>query len=141
MGFFKGKPTWMDVQFRRIGFPNGHLSQLVEREVKPGLCIVSGSETVQSLVRMEHSLVEDFNIPINKKTSLDAATKFVTGFIRACCSDWVLQYEPSCHYNGGHIHIATITPPETLKSKIRGFFGITTSRHTGFQWLIPPISP
>jgi hypothetical protein len=139
VGFFKGKPVWMDVQFRRTDFPNGRISQVVRHKVKRGRCIVSGSETVRSLVQMDHPLVADFNITIDKKTSLDTATKFATGFIRACCSDWVLQYDPSCRYNGGHIHTAIITPPQTLKSKIRGLFGLATTRHTGFRWVIPPI--
>jgi hypothetical protein len=140
VGYFKGRPYCMEVQFRRSSFPSGHTYRVVEHEVKPGFCIMSGSDVVKSLVELDHPLVEDFNSILDKKTSLDTANKFVTGYILACCSDWALELDPNSIYNGGHIHVATIVPAQSLKSRISRILCSTPKPMTGFQWVIPPLA-
>jgi hypothetical protein len=139
VGYFKGQPVWLDIQFKRGGFPNGRLSQVCKRRVKPGFCIVSGSDTVRSLVTMEHPLVADFNFPVNEKTSLKTADKITTGYVRACCSNWILQYDPTCVSCGGHVHTAIIRPPETKLARIVRTLKRGAPPRTGFQWVIAPL--
>jgi hypothetical protein len=137
-GYFKGKPYCLDVQFRRYLNQYGHLWGITEYEVKPGLCIVSGSAVVKSLIENKDPRMKDFYVPLDDQTSLEGASKFVTGYIRACCSDWALELDPSCKGIGGHVHVATVTPPEPIKAKILRFFGLGSRQKTGFQWVIPP---
>jgi hypothetical protein len=140
VGYFKRKPVWFDIQFKRGGFLNGRLARVGERTVNPGLCVVSGSQEVISLVAMDHPLVENFRFPVDEKTSLEIANKITTGYVRACCSDWILQYEPTCKSCGGHVHTATITAPQKQEWSVSRMFSRTPPEPNGFQWVIPPIA-
>ena len=138
-GYFKGRPCWIEVRFCPHLDRYGMLFEITEHDVKPGLCIVSGSAAIMSMVQAEHPRIADFYTNLNKQTSLEDATTFVTGYVKACCPDWVLELEPDCICIGGHVHVATVKPPESLKSTILGFFGFRRPRKTGFQWVIPPL--
>jgi len=139
VGYFRRKPCWVEVQFHRYRNRDGHLYEITEQGSRPGFCMVSGSLVVQELVQYEDPRVADFHTPLNDKTSLEDASKLVTGYIRACCSDWALELDPTCRGIGGHVHVATVTPPEPIKSRILRLFGFGSRNQTGFQWVTPPL--
>jgi hypothetical protein len=77
-------------------------------------------------------MAEHFHTELNEMTSLDSAATFATGFVGLCCSEWALTVGADCIKCGGHIHAATITPPERKTKKILTICGARPARN-GFS--------
>jgi hypothetical protein len=131
VGYFKTKPCWVDVQFLPYRNHLGSLYEISSPGLYPGYCYVSGSPKVAHYWR-----------PIDHDAPLTSATELVEGYVNTCCSEWAFELDPeNCKEIGGHVHVATVTPPDrSFRSSIRRWFGCASSDQTGFQWIIPPLA-
>jgi hypothetical protein len=139
VGYFKGEPSWFELQFHNSPDRDGRHWNIDKFDMQPSLCVVSGSDAVKFAVECQHELAEDFNTHFGAQTSLAAASKFVEGYVRLCGTDWARELDPSCIKIGGHVHTATITPPESRWNKFLRVLRRGACPQTGFQWVITPL--
>src|SRR5208282_185489 len=123
VGYFKDDPYWANVRFRRRGA--GLLREVIRQELYPGLFFVTGSPLIGNLISRGDPRFAQYARPPNGNPTLHAAAGLVRGYIEACCSPLALELDPeNCRHIGGHIHVATVTPPDlSLTSRIRNWLG------------------
>jgi hypothetical protein len=140
VGYFKGNPCWVDVQFRPYRNYLGSLYEMRSQDLYPGYFYVSGSPVVTELIRDGDTRVADFWKPPDDSAPLKGAAELVKGYVEACCSEWALALDPeNCKEIGGHVHVATVTPPDrSVKSRMLKYIGLGRPRQTDFQWVVRP---
>ena len=136
-GYFGCGPHLVNIQFERYG--EGFRHRVIFHDLRPGACFLTGSHLIAKLVSEGDARFAQFCVPLDENPSLQAATDFAIGYIRASSSTLARGLDPECDKIGGHIHAATIIPPErSLRSRIQKWMGRSVPR-SSFQWIVPPI--
>jgi hypothetical protein len=132
VGYFRGEPFCLNAEF----YPSGHYE--VRGQALDGwLFAFSGSPIIAKLMeagdeRIAHRVKGPDDLP-----SLQDAIDATRAYIEACSSKFGLEVDPeNCRGLGGHIHIATLTPPRRPSWLGRVMRGESPSG--GFKWAIPP---
>ncbi len=134
VGYFNGDPFCLTAHF----FPDGHY-QVTGQALDGWLFMFSGSKVIANLMengdqRIGHRIKGPDDHP-----SLQDAVDATRTYIKACSSQWGLEADPQdCRGLGGHIHVATVTPPLRPSWIVRIFAGKMPSG--GFAWVIPPVT-
>jgi hypothetical protein len=140
LGYVRRRPCFFSIQFHRVGA--GMLRRVVTHELQPGCCLLIGSELIGRLILSGDARFMRFCRPLDAKSSLQNCVAFARGYVEACCCPLARELDPECRKIGGHIHVATLTPPDgSVLSRVRNWFG--SSRQSvggGFRWVQPPIS-
>jgi len=136
-GYFRGQPYFANIQFEgREGVL--HRRNILNRAT-PGMCHYTGSDIISSLVSRGDPRFAEFCNPLYPDSSLRDATNHAIGYVRLFASPVAKRIDSyACERIGGHIHAATITPPDrSLATKLRGWLGYPPSS-ASFQWILPP---
>jgi len=137
-GYFRGSPCFVRIQFRRYGA--GLRREVIFGELQPGTWYWTGSYLIAQLVSEGDERFAEFCTPLDRDPSLlslQAATEFAIGYVRACSSALARGLDPDCRRIGGHIHAAVVTPPDrSLRATIRRWLGRGSP---GFQWIRRPL--
>jgi hypothetical protein len=138
LGYFRGKPCFFSVQFHRVRA--GMLRRVVQHELRPGCSLLIGSQLIGNLILSSDARFVHFCQPLDQNASLQDCVAFARGYVEACCSSLARQLDPECRMMGGHIHVATLTPPDdSLICRIRNWIG--SSRGAAkFHWVESPKS-
>jgi hypothetical protein len=132
VGYFRGESFCLNAEF----YPSGHYE--VRGQASDGwLFAFSGSPIIAKLMqagdkRIAHRVKGPDDHPL-----LEDAIDSTRAYIEACSSAFGLEVDPeNCRGLGGHIHIATVTPPRRPSWVGRIMRGELPSG--GFRWVIPP---
>ena len=132
VGYFRGEPFCLNAEF----YPSGHY------EVRPQaldgwMFAFSGSQIIAKLMQVGDRRIAHGVKGPDDHPSLQHAIDATRTYIEACSSQWGLEADSqNCRGLGGHIHIATVTPPMRPSWVARIFAGKV--RSGGFKWVVPP---
>jgi hypothetical protein len=126
VGYFQDRPHWTDIHFLSSRNFTGSLYEAISNDLYPGRCFVSGSLLIRDLIVARDPRFSRFCKRIDRTVSLEDAADFVKGYVEACGSPLALEVDAGCEEIGGHIHVAVVTPADSLD-------------RSGFQWLTRPL--
>jgi len=119
-GYFgqNAQPILMRVEF-------AHSNQVLREphifaESPPRQNLFSGSSVAALMFGAHDARFAQYTRDVTQDSSLAEAIECARGFVEACSTDMARSIDPACMGIGGHIHVATVTPP-----------GV-------FQWVIEP---
>jgi len=131
VGYFNGDPFCLNAEF----FPTAHY-QVRGQALDGWLFMFSGSQIIANLMQEGDKRIGYRIKGPDDQPSLHDAIEATRAYIEACSSQWALEVDPkNCRGLGGHIHIATVTPPVRLSWFVSLFGSKTQGR---FEWVIPP---
>jgi hypothetical protein len=133
VGYFRAKPFWLNAQF----YPSGRM-EITGQPLYGAFMAVSGSQVILKLMEeRDERLAHNVKEADEEHTSLQDAIHNTRAYIENCSSEFGLEVDPKyCRGLGGHIHIATVTPPVRPSWMGRVMRGESPSG--GFKWVTPP---
>lgn len=137
-GYFDSTPCLVNIQFERYGRSLRH--RTIFQQLQPGACFLTGSHLIAAMVSRGDERFAQLCTPLGEDPSLQTATEFAIGYIRASSTALARSLDPECDRIGGHIHAAVVTPPDrSLRATFRRWLGRGPGPQTCFQWIRPPL--